>query len=214
MAKKKPSAGDTPQDRSAASYYQLHTKAVDDLVNTDASNAPEYSKEELNRYRGFGARFKLSEAAVALLVKAWFAGSVCFFIYWGLGAYVADLLDLLLIFGLALGMVTDLLTNNALRFFAKSEGAYDRWMMFPEKKYSTFFLNMLYSLVLLFFVYLWYGVINMLLSGLTGAADTVPLGVGPILFGLFYACFDVLCVRMRQLLLQIVADAKASVRNR
>ena len=205
MAKKKTPA---PED---GDYYRLHTKAVDDLVNANAENVPEFSREELNRYRGRWAGFRLSEAAVALLVKAWFAGSVCFFIFWGLGNYVADLLDLLLIFGLALGMVTDLLTNNALRFFAKTEGAYDGWMMFPEKKYATFFLNMIYALILLFCVYLWYGVINTLLAAALGTGEnSTPLGVGPILFGLFYACFDLLFIGMRRMMQRMLADAKAA----
>ena len=45
MAKKKrPSPSQAP---AAEDYYDLKTKAVDDLVNADESNSPEVSEEEL-----------------------------------------------------------------------------------------------------------------------------------------------------------------------
>ena len=51
MAKKKrPGPSQAP---AAEDYYDLKTKAVDDLVNADESNSPEVSEEELERY---GAR--------------------------------------------------------------------------------------------------------------------------------------------------------------
>ena len=37
-----------------ASYYKLHTGAVEDLVTATKENTPRYSEEELNRYLLYG----------------------------------------------------------------------------------------------------------------------------------------------------------------
>ena len=118
------------------------------------------------------------------------------------------LLDLLLIFGIALGVVTDVLTNNILRYFAKKRGGNDRWMMFPKKRYATFFLNILYAFVLLLCVDFLYILINLAILAAGGAALT--LGVGPILFGVIYTAVDLLFISMKRLLIRIVSDAKQS----
>lgn len=188
MAKKR-NAGKR-EERPAAGYYDLKTKAVDDLINADETNSPEVSQEELRKYRG-GRRKGLPNWLKIGFIKFWFPAAVCYFFLWGLSLYVSSMLDLLFITGLALGVVTDLLTNNALRFFAQTEGANDGWMMFPKKRFVTLFQNIFYAFILLFMVYSIYVGLNKGLIGLTGAAeDTVFLGVEPILFGVFYLLCD------------------------
>ncbi len=206
MAGGKKKRKEAEEERTAAEYYELHTDAVNDLVSADESNSPEVSEEELKKYRS-KHKLRLADWAKAILIKMWFAGSVCFFIFWGLSAYITATLDLLLVFSIALGVVTDILTNNILRHFAKSKNANDRWMMFPQKKYYTFFLNILYAMLLLFCVGMLYNLINSAIVSATGT-DTIPLGVGPILFGVFYTGFDLLFIRMKQMMKQIVSDAK------
>lgn len=190
MAKRKhPGPSQTP---AAEDYYDLKTKAVDDLVNADESNSPEVTEEELERY---GARKKsgIPNWLKVCSIKFWFPAAVCYFFFWGLGGYVADMLDLMFITAIVLGMVTDLLTNNAIRFFAPAEGGNDGWMMFPKKRFITFFLNIFYSFLLMFLVFCIYTGINMALIAITGASeDTVFLGVEPILFGVFYLVCDLL----------------------
>ena len=115
--------------------YNLKSDAVEKLTGSDA---PEYSEEELNRYRR-KRRFRLSDTAKVVFIKAWFAGAVCFFFLWGLGTYINSTIDVLFVLGVALGMVTDLLTNNVLRFIEKSPNQNDKWMMFPRKKNGIFF---------------------------------------------------------------------------
>lgn len=198
------------ENRAAADYYKLHTGAVDDLVHADESNSPEVSEAELLQYRS-GPRLRLAEWTKAILIKMWFAGSVCFFIFWGLSAYVTARLDLLLVFGVALGVVTDLLTNNALRSLAKTEHGNDRWMMFLRRGYASFPLNILYALLLLFCTDLLYGLINLALLAAGGSAS---LGVEPILFGAFYTGIDLLLIGMKRMGQQIVADARRSARIR
>lgn len=195
------------ENRAAAEYYKLHTQAVDDLVHADETNSPEVSPEELAKYRS--RRLDLAEWLKALLIKFWFNGAVCFFFFWGLGAYIGDLLDQLLVIGIAMGVITDLLVNNILRFYAKTPGENDRWMMFPKKGYASFPLNILYSFVILLFVFMLYNVLNAALVRLTGAAaDAVPLGVEPVLFGLFYLGVDLLFLALKHLLQRVIADAK------
>lgn len=188
-------------------YYRLHKKAVDDLVTADESNSPEVSEEELRKYRS-GPKIHLADWLKVILIKMWFAGSVCFFIFWGLSSYISARLDLLFVFGIALGVITDVITNNILRYYAKKKGGNDRWMMFPQKRYLTFFGNILYAFVLLLCVDVFYTLIN--LTFFAAGGKGAGLGVGPILFGVIYTLFDLLFMQMKRLLHQIVSDAKKS----
>ena len=178
--------------RTTSEYYRLNTRAVEDLVTADESNSPAVSEEELNKYRG-RVRKKLPLWLKVSLVKAWFYGSVCFFFLWGLGGYLADALDLFFVTAIALGMVTDLLINTLLKYYAETDGANDRWMMVPRRGVAGFFLN----------------IINLAILSVTHATGTVPLGVGPILFGLFYMGIDTGLIALKHLLGRIVADARA-----
>jgi len=199
------------ESRTTSDYYKLHTDAVRDLAEADESNSPEVPESELLRYRS-GSRIHLTDWAKAILVKMWFAGSVCFFIFWGLSAYVTARLDLLLVFGIALGVVTDVLTNNILRALAKTEHGNDRWMMFPRKRYATFFLNILYAFVLLGLTETVYGALNLLVLAIDGAGAR-PLGVGPILFGVIYTGADLLLITLKRLAAQMLRDAKQSAKK-
>lgn len=193
-----------------ANYYKLKTKAVEDLVTADETNSPEVSEEELRAYRSRSG-IRVADWVKLAFIKAWFAGAVCFFFIWGLGGYLADQLDLLVVTGIALGVVTEMLTNNVLRFIEKTPGANDRWMMFPQKGYITFPLNILYAFVVLALVYALYNIINLVIITVTGAKDIVPLGVEPVLFGLFYLGFDMLLIRAKYLFLQMIGDARKKV---
>lgn len=202
----------TQQLREISDYYKLNTKAVDDLVSANAENSPEVPMEELQKYRSKSG-LHLPGWLKAVLLKAWFAGAACFFIFWGLGLYLTNLGDMLLVFGLALGLVTDLLVNNILRFAAATPGENDGWMMFPKKGMGSFFLNILYGFFLLFCVYTLYQLINSALVSLTGRTDTVPLGVEPILFGLFYTGFDLVFIGLKHLAGRILSDAKLAAKE-
>ncbi len=198
------------ENRASSDFYKLHSRAINDLITANEENSPEVSEEELRQYRS-GPKLKVSDWLKAILVKWWFAGSVCFFIFWGLSSYVSARLDLLLIFGIALGVVTDVLTNNILRYFAKKRGGNDRWMMFPQKRYATFFLNIFYAFILLLCVDFLYNLIN--LAFLAAGGNSLTLGVGPILFGVLYTAVDLLFISMKRLMIRIVSDAKQSAKK-
>ena len=203
--KQKKTPGESP--RSAVDYYKLNLKAVDDLVTADESNSPKVSEAELRKYRS-GPKIRLSETLKALLIKTWFNGATCFFFLWGLGTYLRSGLDQLVVLALALGAVTDLLTNNVFRFYARTPGANDRWMMFPQRAFYTLPLNLLYAGVLLFLVVTTYNAINAAIIGVTGAVDTVPLGVGPILFGVFTTAWDTLLIKIKHTARNVLSDAR------
>lgn len=206
--------GRTPEQeekRIPAEYYRLNTKAVEDLVTADASNSPEVSRKELNRYRS-GPKIRIRDGIKAFLIKWWFAGAVCFFFLWGLGNAVPNRENQLLILGLALGFVTDLLVNNLFRFYARTPGANDRWMMVPKKGFVSLPLNLVYAFIILACVVGTYHVVNTAWLGISGQHDTIPLGVGPILFGVFAAGWDLVFLGFKRLFLRIVEDAKKQTR--
>lgn len=192
--------------------YDLKSDAVETLAGADTQEAPQFSQEELDRYRSRRG-IRVPELLKILFVKAWFAGAVCYFFFWGLSSYVGNLIDMLFVLGVALGIVTDLLTNNVIRFFEKTEGQNSRWIMFPKKGYLSFVWNLLYSFVVLLGVYTLYTGINLVLSLVTGGAPAAFLGVEPVLFGVFYMGFDMLFIAMKHLLQAIVADARAKARG-
>lgn len=194
------------KDSEINKNYNLKSDAVEALANADTEEAPEYSQEELNQYRTRKG-FKLSDTVKILLIKGWFAGAVCFFFLWGLGTYIGSMLDMLFVMGVALGIVTDLLTNNVIRFIEKTVGANDRWIMFAKKGMMSFFLNIIYSFVIVICVYWLYNVINGTIASVTGNPDMVALGVEPFLFGAFCMGFDVLFVTIKQMIKKLLGRA-------
>lgn len=190
--------------------YELKSDAVEKLLKAETGDVPEFSQEELKKYRSKG-RINIPQPLKVIFLKAWFPGAVCYFILWGLGMYIYSLVDMLFIMGIVLGMATDLLTNNVIRFIETTPGENDKWLMFPKKGMISFFLNMVYALVLVICVYFLYSGINLVIVSIIGNPDTVPLGVEPILYGVFCMGFDLLFVGCKNLIKQILSDAMKKV---
>lgn len=189
--------------------YNLKSDAVERLVEAQSGEAEEYSQEELEKYTS-QKRFRIPTAVKMVFIKAWFAGAVCFFILWGLGTYVSGMLDMLFILAVAMGLVTDLLVNNIIRFLAKTTGENDKWMLFPKKGMASFLLNLVFSAVIIFCVYMTYNLVNYAIISVTGAQDTIPIGVEPVLFGILCMGYDMLLIGIKRLLQSIFRDAKAA----
>lgn len=200
---------DTKELRETADYYKLNTKAVKDLAEANEENSPEVSEQELRKYRS-GLKFKVADWIKIILIKFWFYGAVCFFFFWGLGNYITANLDMMVVLGFAMGAVTDLLINNVIRFIESTPGGYDRFMMFPKRKYWTIFTNIIYMFFVLAFVVTTYNVLNIaILAVMGGSKDgSIPVGVGPILFGVFSTAYDSLFIAMKRLFKKIIKDAK------
>ncbi len=203
----KPGKGNRQEKRSTSEYYKLNTQAVEDLASADESNSPEVSPEELERY-GATKKGVLPNWLKVCFAKFWFAGAVEFFMVTGLVLIypgIALLENQIVIVGIVMGMVTDLLTNNVLRFMASPDGANDPWMMFPKQRFFNFFFNIIYAMVLVLLVNLLYVATNMALNA---AFDEVRLNMEPISFGLFYLFSDLVLVGLKDLVMGLVSSRK------
>jgi hypothetical protein len=200
------------KDNKQQNPYKINTKAVDRLVNADKKTYPKTNIDPGKRYRSNGLIDKIPSPIKALFIKFWFNGAVCFFIFWGLGMYIYGL-DMIVVLGVVLGMVNDLLVNNTFHFFAVTTGSNNKWMMFPERKFWTFFANIIYSTFILAIVVWIYNIINIAINTIAGTTDQIGLGVEPILFGLMYMAVDMLFVSLKNLLIKIVTDAKEKAKS-
>lgn len=187
--------------------YTEKSKAIETLVTVSKENTPEYSPEELGKYKR-QSKIKLSVKSKALLLKLWFSGAVCYFIVWGLGMYIPSSLDLYFVVSLVMGFVVDILENNIFRFIAKEEGEYDEWMMFPRKGYISLVFNVIYAFLVVFAVYFTYAILNIVLLKITGRTDVVLFAMEPFTFGLFFLCYDLLFLKVKDLIKKIIQDAK------
>ncbi len=177
-------------------YYKLKTKAVDDLVNANKENSPKVSEDELRRYVR-RSRYRIPMWLKVLFVKFWFAGAVCYFCIWGLGLYIGDSLDLMFVTSIIMGFVTDILTNNLLRFMEETPGANSRWMVVGKKRFVSLIFNVIYAFVLMFSVAAFYSLIGQ--------------GIEPVFFGLLYMGFDMVFVGIKRVLVKVFVDAKRKV---
>ncbi len=187
--------------------------AVDRLVeasNGDASGDDYVEKNEKQYHAGFLA--KIPTWIKALLLKWWFIGAVCFFFLWGFGNYITAHWDRILILGLASGAVTNLLTNNLLRLIEREDGEFNLYMMLPTKKLWALFVDVVYGFAITILVVYTYEGINALIIQLNPskyASDSVPLGVEPLLYGLFYLAYDMIFIWAKNLIVYLFKKNKA-----
>lgn len=210
MASKPEKSHRQKKQHSAAEYYKLNTQAVEDLASADASNSPAVSQEELERY-GATKKGVLPNWLKVCFTKFWFAGAVEFFMVTGLVLFYPAIAlpeNQIVIVGIVMGMVTDLLTNNVLRFMAYPEGANDRWMMFSKKRFLSFFFNILYAMVLIFLVIVLYAVVNLALNAIFRGTEPISIQIEPLLFGLFYLICDLALVGLKNLVIHLVSSRK------
>ena len=187
------------KDDSYKENYSLHQDAIDALVTANKENTPKVDEKEIQSYK----QDKLSKIPVwlkALFIKFWFNGAVCFFFIWGLGMFLAAW-DLILVTGIAMGAVTDILVNNV--FFYFGDERYNNWMLIPVKKFWAFFVNIVYSCVVMLLVVYFYEGVNLLF----GAKNT-GFNVEPITFGLIYLAIDLVFIWIKNLVIKIINDAK------
>ena len=210
MAKKTPNKDINTTEKVTENHYELKTDAVDRLVNADKKTYSDSSKrvDPGKQYRS-GFLDRIPKWVLAVFMKFWFAGAVCYFIYWGLGIYITDTFDMIFVLSVVLGMVTDLLVNNAFRFFETYKGQNSKWMMFPYKKFWTFPMNIVYAFVLMSCVVWFYNTYNLVMNNINGTVDKMYLGVEPLLFGILYLLIDLAFIGIKNALLRIIKNAKS-----
>ena len=198
-----------PVEPVSSKPYDLKTDAVERLVSADKKVYPQLTLHNDPR-RKFKNSFldRIPSWIKALFIKFWFNGAVCFFIFWGLGIFIPNMEDMILVLAISMGMVTDVLVNNIFRFFATVDGENDKWMMFPKKRYVNFFLNIIYAFVVLLVVIGIYNAINMVINSIIGGELITYVGVEPLLFGALYMGVDLLLILMKNTIKKIFTDAK------
>ena len=204
---KSPKNGKKAGGDPTVDLYKLKTQAVDDLVTADETNSPEVSKAELAKYGG-RKRAGVPDLVKVAFVKWWFPGAVFYFIAMSLGLKAR--LDLTVIIGIVLGMVSDLLTDNIIRFIAPTDGDYDVYLMFAKKSYFTFVFNIIYAVALCaIVVYGFYSLAGLLVDlnadPRTFLSDVI---MGPVGFGLFYMIADMLLVGVKYLIKKAISGPK------
>lgn len=205
MAKKKDK--NKVQDEKLDNYYKLNTDAVDRLINANDESTEIPQEEQHLTKTGFLA--KIPYQIKALAIKWWFVSACYFFIGWGLGMFIQDSFALPLILGIVIGIVTDLLINNAFRFIQSSDKEYSNFMLIPKKAFWTFFVYIVYATIIVFFVVYTYDGINRLAISVGWATEEkVFLGVEPILFGVFYTIYDMIIIGIKNLIVYAVKHKK------
>jgi hypothetical protein len=131
----------------------------------------------------------------ACVVKWWFAGAVFYFVGWGLFIQTRDQLELTLALGLAHGLATDILANRALKFFETDKESYRGFIFCYARSILSMPVNLLSGVVLATATSYFYHYVNLAAVTVTGSPPgTVFLGAEPILYGLFFMGFDMLCI--------------------
>ena len=191
----------TPNNgRKSSGGLNLNTDAIDRLVNADKKTYPKTNTDPGKEYKSKGFIDKIPSPIKALFIKFWFNGAVCFFIFWGLSLLVPSFLDMIFIIAVVLGMVNDLLVNNTFHFFEITPGSNNKWMMFPQRKFWTFFANMGYAVVITWIVAWIYTLITtaLLATGLLSPeSNEISFGVEPVSFGILYVAVDMAFIRER-----------------
>lgn len=223
MAKKKKQIKET----TIENYYDLKTEHVDELVDALKNGTPKGDKdvttdiseitgEEVKgksaKDRNFDPykRDKLSSLPTwlkALFIKWWFAGCVCFFIMMGLGTYIGNGENLMLITGVVLGLVVDVMVNPIFRYIESDRREFDAYMMFPFpfKQFWTLLTNLLYYIGIMFLVNYAYAGINALIA-LTGSQS--KMFIEPLLFGTLCVLIDMAFIGIKDLIVYLVKRHK------
>lgn len=221
------------KETTIENYYELKTKEVDDLVaalkgeidETEAEPVPtniaEITGEEQKVKEGSKkADFdpykidKLSRIPAwvkAIFIKWWFAGAVCYFVLMGLGRYVTDPLDQLILSGAVLGIFTDLFVNPIFKYMESSNKEYNAYMMFPFpfKQFWTFFTNIIYYIIVgIVVMYLYSGINQLFVLWFNKYDGFVSLGVEPLLYGTFCVIVDMAFIGIKDLIVFLVKRAK------
>ena len=226
MSKKKKQNKET----TIENYYDLKVKEVDDLVaalkgetdtvlekepvtkniaeitGEEAKAQPGTKKSEFDPYK-IDKFSRIPAWIKAFFIKFWFAGAVCYFVNMGLAVYVTAPLDLMIIDGVLLGVITDCMVNPIFRLIESDRKEYNNFMMFPFpfKKYWTFLTNIIYYIAVFFVVMYAYTGLNMLAEQIN---KNWYFAVTPILFGIIVLLVDMAFIGIKDLIVYLVKRKK------
>ncbi|MGN1060496.1 MAG: hypothetical protein ACI4QN_02070 [Candidatus Coproplasma sp.] len=221
------------KETTIENYYDLKTDKVDELVAAlkgelneeeaepvstnieeitgEAPKAKPGSKRAFFDPYGHGFFARIPVWIKAFFIKFWFAGCVCYFVLMGLGIYISDELDKLVLAGVVLGVVTDIMVNPIFVFLETDKKEYNDYMMFPFpfKAFWTFFTNIIYYIIVALVVLGMYTGLNLLVNSITGVPEHyVSVGVEPLLYGAFCVIADMAFIGIKDLIVHLVKRAK------
>ena len=203
-------------------YYDLKTEAVQDLVSALNEEVVEETPSVHRKYVKSKKEdqpdpYKIDKLAMiptwikASFIKFWVAGAICYFFIWGLGVYLTDILDVLFVTGLFTGVIMDLLVNPAMLYFESDKKEYHKYILVPVpgKKLWSLLINIPVSFLEIGLIFLIYSNINILIVNIRNLpAGSTPLGVEPLLFGLFYLLIDMAIVSIKNLFVKVYRKNK------
>lgn len=130
----------------------------------------------------------------ALFLKWWFFGMIAYFVIMGLG--ITNHLDLLVVTGIATGIVVEILVNPIFRYM-ELEGEYKPYIMFPFplKAFWTFFTNIIYYMLVVYAVSYLYTFVNEYIAN---------TAVEPLLFATFMLIVDMAAIGIKDLIVFLV----------
>lgn len=191
--------------------YSLKTDAVETLAKAIENNEVKEVKEDRQNEPYHVDRLsKIPSWIKILFVKYWTAGAICFFFMWGLGLYISDSLDMLVITGIALGIINDALVNTAFLYFETPKKEYHKYMLLPVpfKKWWSILINIPIGLLEVIGINEIYEIINQIIINIKGLGeDAIVLGVEPLLFGLFYLIINGILLLIKNAFVKIYQDA-------
>ena len=220
MAKKKKKL----QETTIEDYYDLKVDKVDELVAAlkgegtedigevsmniadctgveDSSSIKRWGKQkQFDPYKTDWLG-KIPTWIKAVFIKWWFAGVICYFVNMGLGIYVTNDADRLVLSGIVMGLIVELLVNPLFKFMESDRREYDIYMMFPFpfKAYWTFFTNVIYYVLVTAGISLCYYVINEYMFF---------LGMEPLLYGVFAVLVDMIFIGIKDGIVLLVKKLK------
>lgn len=200
--------GDTQADAEPVSYK------VEDCIGEEAAELEKQQQAQKGKKKD--KEFdpykvdKLSRIPAwlkACFIKFWFAGAVCYFVNMGLGTYVTAAVDLMIIDGVLLGVLTDCIVNPIFRMLESDKKEYNNFMMFPFpfKKYWTFITNIIYYVGVFFAVMFAYEGLNLLAKSIN---SLWYVAVEPILFGIIALIADMAFIGIKDLIVFLVKRSK------
>lgn len=135
---------------------------------------------------------------VIFIIKWWFAGAIYYFAWMGIFALSDDGSTEALLGGVILGAIMDLLVNRIIRFVEREKGANEKYILVRTKKYYSFVMNMLYCVLVSFFITYGIGGLIGLIAKAFGHEGSIALE--PISFGLMFFAIDWVCIKIKHLL--------------
>lgn len=145
----------------------------------------------------------------ALFIKWWFAGMVVYFVTLGLGVYIPNELDRIVLGGVVYGLVNELLVNPLFRMMETDRKEYNPYMLFPFpiKQYWTFFANIIYYVFVYYAAAMTIEGINILVVLIRGV-DEATLPAEPLFMGVCCVLADMVVIGIKDLIVHLVKKSK------